>query len=548
MRCGLAICGRLRHNTAMLSVFQKPSFKTIAVIFGLGLLSALAMPPSCVIPALIPVFTALLLVLKAAPSKRMLFFAGFAGGLGYHLAGLYWIGNAMLVPGSPFLWAYPLATTGLPLLFAIYYGVVMLGAGAVNRRLKLLAWEQWILLAGLLGLMEWVRSWLFTGYPWNLPAYTWFGAFPVIQSLAVFGPNMLTLLTFMAAMLPALFVSNDWRWQRTPHAVTATVLIASVFIGLAVGGALRLGQKALPPVKDVFVQIVQPNISQAEKWDQSRRKDHFETLMRLSAPLLPPPANADETFKRTTFILWPETALSGSMLPDQAAWDRMGKMIGAHAGDTYLLSGTLRQETNAATGDTSFYNSMIGWDKDLTEIAVFDKFHLVPFGEYMPLEKILHLSPVVGFSGFAAGDGPKSITLPGAPTFSPLICYEVIFPHAIIDEDNRPHWLVNITNDGWYGNSTGPYQHWAISRARTIEEGLPMIRSANTGISGVIDPFGRELVKSGMFEGGSWIYPLPSAIGPTLYARWGETVFFLVLCSFAAFFAKKARKNTVIYT
>ena len=523
-----AFASLVSFATRLMVLVRQPRWQP-AMLFAAGLLGALAMAPFHLFPLLVLPYTFLLLALRQPElTRRRAFFLSFMTGFGIHLGGLFWIANAMLVANSPFLWAYPFALTGLPILFALYHGVV----GLLFRRFlakknpPILA--QWLYFSVLIALMEYVRGFLFTGYPWNLPGYGWM-ELPVVQSLALFGPYALTLLTILLASVPALFYgSTGWQWRnRTALRVSGAMVL--IFMVLGAGGMYRLTQKT-DIVPHVRVAVIQPNIDQGEKWDGNKRKDHFNKLLRLSRPRDQVDQAAND--KMATLIVWPETALSGSMLDSDAAIKAFENMLDAHGAQTTLFSGTLRSEEDES-GKRAYFNSLMSWragmTNDLTPQTIYDKSHLVPFGEYMPFEKQLNLSPVVGYSGFAAGGGVTTQKVPGAPPFSPLICYEVVFPHAVVDQNNRPGWMLNVTNDGWYGNSPGPYQHWELVRARSIEEGLPSVRSANTGISGVIDGYGRIIAKAGYNEAAALYAPLPKALPPTPYAQYGELFFAALL-------------------
>lgn len=496
-----------------------------------GAFGALAMPPFYIVPALVLPFATLFLVLQDSKRRRTAFIRAFLIGFGYHLAGLYWIANAMLVPGSPFLWAYPLALIGLPLLFALYFGVLGLLYHKLRQKWPMQLWQSYLLLALLLAVMEYVRGFLFTGFPWNLPAYTWLGILPVAQSLALIGPHALTILTLLLALLPALFILRD------RHATQAAATLAMIFALLFAGGVWRLSA----PVTNTntMVHIVQPNIPQAEKWDAEKYADHLQTLLYLSAA----PKQIDQRYSHV--ILWPETAVNGRMLAAPDALDQMRAMLTGYGSRTILLAGALRSET-AENGEARYYNSMVAWGADMQVVDIFDKAHLVPFGEYMPLDKYIPLGPIVGFSGFAAGPGPRTLRLaPTIPPVSPLVCYEVIFPGYVTDPHDRPAWLANSTNDSWYGRSTGPYQHLAITQARAIEEGLPIARAANTGISALIDPYGRMISAQPLNTAATLRAPLPPPLPATPYSQHKNLFFFTMLVVMYVFIRKRYDKKVM---
>ncbi len=483
------------------------------------------MPPFYIFPALAIPFTILFITLQDCTRQRQAFGRTFLVGLGYHLAGLYWIANAMLVPGSPYLWVYPLALFGLPLLFALYFGVIGLLYHRLRHKWQIQTFGAYLLLSLLMTVMEYVRGFLFTGFPWNLPAYTWLGILPVAQSLALFGPYALSLLTIFAAILPALFIMRD------AHARIAGASLAMLFALLYAGGVWRLSTPVT--YTNTTMHIVQPNIPQSEKWNADRYADHLDTLIHTSTA----PDRIDTSHPHV--ILWPETAVNGRMLAPPEAVEEIRTMLSDYGPNVTLLSGALRSDT-APDGSTRYFNSIVAWDQAMQVVDIFDKAHLVPFGEYMPLDKYIPLGPIVGFSGFSAGPGPRTMHLaPSLPAVGPLVCYEIIFPGKITDERDRPAWLANSTNDSWYGRATGPYQHLAISQARAIEEGLPVARAANTGVSAIIDPYGRVSHQQSLNTAGAIHASLPQPLPQTPYSQHKEL--FLFAFAFVTYiFSRKA--------
>ncbi len=493
-----------------------------------GAFGALAMPPFYIVPALAVPFTVLFLCLQSAQNRKQAFGHSALIGLGYHLAGLYWIANAMLVPGSPYLWVYPLALVGLPLLFALYFGFVGLIYFRVCRKRDPMVWQRYLLLTILLATMEYVRGFLFTGFPWNLPAYTWLGILPMAQSLALIGPYGLNLLTLAACLLPALFIMKDNTAKRT--ASVLALIVACVFAG----GVWRLSFTNPAHTSTTMLHIVQPNIAQSEKWDAQFYDRHLDRLLSLSKA---PPTQA--AANKNHVILWPETAVNGRMLTAQSAIQDMKDTLASYGRPAILLAGALRNEENA-DGTLSYYNSIVVWDQQMQVLDIFDKAHLVPFGEYMPLDQYIPFGPIVGFSGFAAGSGPRTLHVNKAvPAFSPLICYEVIFSGKVTAQNDRPAWLANSTNDSWYGRSTGPYQHLAISQARAIEEGLPLVRSANTGISAVIDAYGRIQGSIPLNAAGVLHIALPAPLPATPYSQHRNLFFFTAIFIMYMFLNRK---------
>jgi apolipoprotein N-acyltransferase len=503
-------------------VFEKLRESLRSLPCGLKLLASLAagivmvpaMPPFGLWPLLLagfPVFYVLLFSLR--PGWRA-FLAGWLFGFGYFAAGLYWIGNALLVPGNEFKWVWPLAIAGLPALLAFFTAFAAWGArrygGDGTRAASYLAF------CAAFGLLEWLRGWVFTGYPWNLYGYTWFNLLPVAQAAAFIGAYGLTLLTVMWAALPGYL----WLSPRPCGAKFRTAALALVSFGLVLAfGFVRLDLHPTALRDNIVVRAVQPNIAQEDKWNPRKAVDNFQRQLMLSAPAA---ANAD----KTTVLVWPETAVPFYIMNDISAQAALRTLLAEYEMPVYLITGLLRAQPGATEKDSKFFNSLVVLNREGQMLGTYDKSHLVPFGEYIPFQKYVPFGPFVQFSGFEPGAGPQTMDVQGLPGFSPLICYEVIFPGGVTGHGKRPEWLVNITNDAWYGDSPGPRQHFAMAEFRAIEEGVPVVRAANTGISGVIDPVGRVIHKAPLMTENNDDVALPAPIqAAPPYARWGNLIF-----------------------
>lgn len=460
-----------------------------------GGLCSLALPPLSLFPLLWIGFPALLLLLHGAANRRHAFLTGWSFAFGYFTLSLYWIAAALFVDLARFWWLVPFCVAGLPALLGLYYG------------LATLLWWRWRALdvagAALLALLffaaEYARGHLLSGFPWNLFGYAWADILPVAQSVSLFGSYGLTLLTLMAALLPVAFFGSV-RWRAT----LANLLGNGGLVLLALWGALRL-QEPTSMVPNVQLRLVQPNIAQALKWDPTQREANLQTLLRLSAqPSAPPP----------THIIWPESAVAFFLMDDAS---RRSQITAALPTGAVLLTGGDRRQPNYATNRWDYFNSLLVLEGGAVT-AGYDKYHLVPFGEYVPFQSFGPVATATaGMGSFVAGPAPQTLQVRGLPPFSPLICYEVIFPGAVTDRLTPPQLLINITNDAWYGRTAGPYQHLAIARMRAIEEGVPLLRAANTGISAVIDAYGRTLQTLPLGTAGVLDAPLPTASPATLY-------------------------------
>ena len=475
----------------------------------LGVLATAALPPLYALPLLVPAMSALLWLEDGSRKLRQSLALGWWFGFGFFLSGLYWIGISMTVDLARFGWMIPFATGGLSAGFAFYsaLAVVLLRLSRARGTGRVFAF------AAAWTASEWLRGHLFTGFPWNLLASAWTLADAPMQFASVVGAYGLSLVTVVIAALPAA-AAGAHAARRPLWPLAGAALLAACLWG---GGALRLAGAASPMVPDVRLRLVQPDIAEHDKWDPARVRDNLLTLVRLS---LGPGHDA------ITTLIWPEVAVPFYLAQEDELRHELARVVPK---DGLLLTGTLRETPAAAgtaTGGVNYdaFNSLEAVDSAGRIVASYDKFHLVPFGEYIPLRGILPLAKLTpGRGDFSAGPGPRTIALPHLPSVSPLICYEAIFPGDVVDPTRRPGWLLNVTNDAWFGQSSGPYQHFESARMRAVEEGLPLVRVANTGISGVVDPYGRVVKKLGLGAEGVVDSQLPAALRtPPPYARWGS--------------------------
>ncbi|CAN5908458.1 apolipoprotein N-acyltransferase [soil metagenome] len=466
----------------------------MGVAFVAGALSSLAMPPLHWLPLAVLGVVVFVWLWQTAPGPRGALWRGWSWGFGHFVVGSYWILEAFFVPPADFALLGPPIIAGLALLLGFFPGLTAGLARLIVDRWPSVGgrYSRLIVLAMLWMVTEWLRGHLFTGYSWNPLGHIWDFATPLLQGAALFGVYGLGMLTFLVLAAP----TAGW-WA----ALAALILLGAA--GLA-------GQTIMPAVAEggAWVRIVQPNVAQATKWLPEGRAQQLAKLVDMSrAP----------GFDRLSAVVWPETALPFIIEPGSSALPVMAR---AAPPGGFLLAGAAR---GMPRPDDRVWNSLLVIDPAGTVVAQYDKVHLVPLGEYIPFHK--QLAPVSGAIGRGSfEEGEARVTLsPGAlPSFSPIICYEVIFPAAVTGPGARPQWLLNVTNDAWFGLSSGPYQHLASARMRSIEEGLPMIRAANTGVSAVIDAYGRVLASLGMQEEGILDHRLPPARVATPYSRWGD--------------------------
>jgi len=483
----------------------------LLLLFGAGLLSGLALPPIgqwWVLALTLPVY---LWRIETLPQGRWGrgFLSGLVFGFGYFVAAFHWIAFAFFINPAD-IWMMPFAVGGLALFMAGYWGI----ASALAMRVPRAVAPRWLAALLLIAVAEWLRGHLLTGFPWAVPGLAVDGMGAVAQLASLVGMNGLTLLVLVWAALPALLWSR-WRRERTVSLAALAVLLCLPAAEL--WGLWRIGQNPTLLNGSVKVRLVQPNISQDDKWRSDNADAIFRSLMDLSS--------AGATEAGISLVVWPESSVPFLLDEDRMALSQVGAMLSP--GRT-LLAGAIRRD-RGANGNDSYYTSVVAVNAQGEVSGRYDKWRLVPGGEFLPWEDLLTrlgFRKVVSLpESFTAGRGPHNLPVPGLGLVAPLICYEVIFPNRLIAEE-RPDLIVNVTNDGWFGRSTGPYQHLAQARLRTIEQGLPLVRAANTGISAVIDPLGKIVARTELLSRGvvDHLVPLPLAV--TVYARIGD----LALC------------------
>lgn len=484
-------------------------FFAIACVFA-GWVSAFAMSPVSFWPCLFIGLSSLYWLYSKTNGAGQAFASGFFFAIGYFVTGLWWIGNALLVEGNEFRWVWPISVIGLPTLLGLFTGTYLAIARMIaDPKMPKGFWA----FVFFLTFSEWARGNAFTGFPWNLYGYVWADHLPMAQMAHYIGAYGMTFLSVLwAALAGYLFL------HKAPIKRKFMLCLATAFAMLFIYniGKARLDSNPTVLDKNNALVVVQPNIPQDMKWDPIALQENFEKMVSISRAGdfgSPPPRNV--------YIVWPETAISPQIYTQTTNMDLIQSLLKTYTGsNAYLITGILLRTGQGE--DVKYGNSVTMMNKDMDVLAVYNKYHLVPFGEFIPFQKWIPLKPVVRFKGFERGGGPATLAHANIPPFSPLICYEVIFPDVVTKmTGERPQWIVNVTNDGWYGDSAGPYQHFAQTRLRAIEEGLPVIRSANTGISGVIDPYGRIIEQGNIFEEAALVTHLPKPIlGKNPYWPW----------------------------
>ncbi len=455
-----------------------------ALAFIAGALGAFSLPPFDFFAVLFVSFPVLVWLLDGANGNadagflgklKPAFWTGWWFGFGYFVGGLWWLANALLVGGGEFAWATPLAVLGLPAILAIFYGL----AAACARALWSDGLGRLCALAAGFGLAEWLRSFVLTGFPWNAIGY---GAMPVpvmMQSSAIIGLFGVSALAVFVFSVPALIATR--RGLLPGLIIAATLLCAHIGYG-----SLRLMDSDARSDGQPVIRLVQPSIDQSAKWDDAERERIFQTLLAITAK--PPPDKG----VLPSIIVWPETSIPFLLTSNPNALAIIAETL--QEGQT-LIAGAVRNERHETGGATRYYNSIYVIDHNGQIIEAADKLHLVPFGEYLPLSGLLRslgLDTIArGPGGFSAGSVRRSVPVQPGLHFLPLVCYEAIFPQDMVFEGPVPDFMINVTNDAWYGDTPGPPQHFRQAQLRAVETGLPLIRAANNGISAVTDGNGR---------------------------------------------------------
>ncbi len=456
-------------------------------------------------PALAISFSAFLLLMERAPFKDKPFLYAFIFSYGHYLFGFYWIGNCLLVDN---LWyVLPLFWVSFPSFLALFQASAFLVVAKTMHHPLAKA----LMIAVLWSLMDYIKgTYIMTGFPWNLYGYIWGTSVLQITSyIGIYGLSLLTaVLIFSFASRSAFFM------------VSCTLS----FLGMFVWGEWTI--KTNPNnLTGVNIRLVQASIPQNKKWLSDHFRENFDRHLYISV---------QEGERPLKLIIWPEASIPTFVAKYPSIQEALADVVPE---DGYVLVGGPRMDENA---EKKIYTSLFALDAKGAILDTYDKTHLVPFGEYMPFKQYLPLAKLTpGDQDYSPGKGLKIIHLPGIPGFTPLICYEAIFPGQVTPpvspegETQRPDWLLNQTNDAWYGRSTGPYQHLQNIRVRSIEEGLPLVRSANNGISAVIDPYGRILHRLELDDVGYMDFDLPKPIAPTYYSKVKEKPYFLMLALFA---------------
>lgn len=486
----------------------------VGLALGAGAAAAFAHPPWSIWLGLLG-YPLLMGLSERTRTVRGAFGLGWLSGFAYFFVSCWWVAEAFLVNPEQ-AWMAPLAGSLLPAGLALFWA----GATALYRRVADRGAERVFLFAALFAIFEWLRGHVLTGLPWNPAGATWTAGSAPSQVAAYVGVYGLGALTVLAVSTLAL-LPGPGRWKvKAGYVALGSALIASLFVV----GAVRLSTASVTLTPTV-VRIVQPDVGQQAKWEP----DQFEAVVRRYVNL-----SASMTGQRPDVILWPEGALPVTANEAFGSWVGQA-MDQALEADQTLLAGFSRGEAGP-DGEARYYNSLFVMHDDgqaLTVAAVYDKYRLVPFGEFLPLADLMTSTGLRSLvhvpADFSHGDRPAPVEVPGAPRAQPLICYESLYPGFTSTAGGRPGWIVNVSNDAWFGRTSGPLQHLNLASYRAIETGLPMARATPTGVSAMVDPYGRVMARLDPGESGVLDVRLPASIGRPPYAIIGDFSFAAIM-------------------
>lgn len=509
-----------RHlHSAALGIILAWGWKRAAIAFVAGGLSSLAMAPFNAWPVLFLTFPVVVWLIDGAGAGRLrgwpaAALSGWWFGFGYFVPGLYWIGYAFLVDAPTFGWLLPVAIAGLPAYLALFtaFGFLLARLLWTRDASRILA-----LAVSLTG-TEWLRGHALTGFPWNSFGYALSEPLALAQTASLIGLWGMTFLAVAIFASPAVLIDNRSLSQRRwlpPAAAIALLVVMAVF------GTIRLAVAPTRFVDNVKLRIMQPNLQQDVKFNYAAKPEVMQKYLALSDRATGPQTSG---VRDATILIWPESAFPFFLTREPDAMAQIAELLPK---GTVLITGSVRPpDLPPGARITRAYNSIYVIDHDGSILSIYDKLHLVPFGEFLPFQNLMEkigfvqLTKVQG--GFLSGVQRHPLELPKAPSALPLICYEAVFPNEVAASGERPGWIINLTNDGWFGISAGPYQHLQQARMRAIEQGLPLVRAANTGISAVIDAAGRTVAELDLGREGVLDSGLPVAFGPTAYAQSGD--------------------------
>ena len=530
----------LRLAQAERWVKAQTGWRLALLAFAAGGLSVLSFAPFFFSAILFLTLPVLVWLIDAGDGSRGAAINAWWFAFGYFFFNLFWVGEAFLVEADKFAVLLPFAVTLLPAGLALFWAA----AAAVAKKFWWSGISRVLTLAITLSVAEWLRGHVLSGFPWNVLGYALTWPDTLMQSASLAGVYALTIPAVLIFAAPLVCMCEGGQWRRALSFAVVPLLVIWGF------GAWRLSNAQVATIQGVKLRIVQPSVPQREKWLPEFQRKIFADHLELSRTN---PAGQMDDLAGITHVVWPEAAMPFLPLEHPEALEAIA---GLTTDGRQLISGALRRD-NAIGADGAAlpralqkgFNSLMVFKGSGELAAVYDKTHLVPFGEYLPLEPVLSALGLTklahGHGAFATGPEPRPLlNVVGLPPVGGLICYEVLFPGAIVQGSVRPGVLINVTNDGWFGNSTGPQQHFHQARVRAVEEGLALIRAANNGVSGVINPYGQVVHRLGLNARGTIDSALPAGLPATVYGEWGDLPLIFLLVITGLFAARTGRFTT----
>ena len=474
--------------------------------FLLGIISVAGLPPYYLFPACILSFSLLFYLLTKVNTLTKSFAIGYWFGVGHFGLGLSWIANALLIDISSLGWLYPITILAAGLFFGIFSGLATIFICKFTS-----LFSKYLAFTSFWSISEWLRSFILTGFPWNLIGSTLTFTPELYQSASIFGVYGLSLITILFCTSPILLFSTSYKDKVI--AFLLLLLLPLINYGY---GSYRISKQHSNFIQNgINIRLVQPSIAQNLKWNIDTLEQNFSKHIELSK---------QDGLENIDFVIWGETASPFALDRDNK---HKQQLLAAIPQQGYLITGAVRIQLSPS-GRPIPFNSMLAFNKQGDIVTQYDKSHLVPFGEYIPLRQYFPnwIKPITNtITNFQAGLGPHSLKIADIPPFGTLICYEIIFPAQIVDKNNRPQWIINLTNDGWYGDSAGPHQHLVSTIMRAVEEGLTTVRVANNGISAVINPLGQIIAFMPLNHIGILDVQLPQKLSiATPYGTYGNII------------------------
>ena len=463
----------------------------------------------------------ILVVKKKTQSKyrkkkknRYFFYLGCAFGFGFFLLGNYWI-SISLTHDEMFKGLIPFAIILIPLFLSLFFGLAILVVGPFSEKNIYFI----LLFSSVFSLFEYLRGNVLTGFPWNLISYTWSWSIESIQILSLIGSYSLSLISLTFFCIPFLFLQN----KIVKKNIVFFLVFLLIFIVNYFYGSYKVSASNYEFDKNINVKIISPSFS-LKDYSTNSEIDQLERLIKISEP---------EKDKKTLFI-WPEGIFYESNLQNIVLYKDL--FINKFSENHLIILGINNFVNTDDSNNKKYFNSLVVLNNKLEILHVYNKVNLVPFGEFLPFEKILSkvglkkITP--GYNSFSSGDVREIINLGNKfnkKSILPLICYEIIYPGKIKTKNQHPSLIINISEDAWFGDTIGPYQHYSKAIYRAVEEGVFIARSANKGVSGFIDPNGRSIKFLDISESGNVEYKMPQFVESTFYSEYGNKIFFLII-------------------